>query len=524
MPCRDRTRFLSLFRDTRWGTAALLVALLVTPSAGSIYVVSSTNDDGAGSLRANINGANASPGSDTIIFAISGTGPHTIRPLSQLPTISDTLEINGYTQTGASPATASSPAVIMIELDGTLAGATSVGLDLFAPHCVIAGLCINQFGSHGIQIATYDYDVVVGNHIGTDVGGTLDRGNEGSGVYLYCADYAMIGHESPEGRNVIGGNDRFGIELEGNLGIRVVGTLIRANYIGMGANGASAVGNNLSGIYTLYTEGSMIGGMDDNHPNTIAFNGWDGIRVWDGFSYENAIIRNSIFANGLLGIDIYGDGVTANDAGDGDAGANQLQNYPVLSSATIGSGTTIIQGSLNSTASTQFRLEFFVNPLSDSTGYGEGQGWMGYSNQTTDGTGNVTFTANFPVIIPESTWVTATATDPVGNTSEFSHCVCARPPQFSAVVVLDELVMQWTPIPGAFEYWIFGAPGHAFFVPDLESMSNMVGVTPAGEETWSSGNGIGDPDLNWTYQVIAVDGGANEIARTNRLGEFDFGL
>ena len=51
-------------------------------------------------------------------------------------------------------------------------------------------------------------------------------------------------------------------------------------------------------------------------------------------------------------------GVTANDAGDGDSGANNLQNFPVLTSANSNTAGTTIVGSLNSNANTTYRIEF----------------------------------------------------------------------------------------------------------------------------------------------------------------------
>ena len=39
---------------------------------------------------------------------------------------------------------------------------------------------------------------------------------------------------------------------------------------------------------------------------------------------------------------------------------------------------------------------------------------------------------------------------------------------------------------------------------------------------WSSTNGIGDPDNNWTYLVIAMDGENVELSQSNRVGEFDY--
>ena len=88
------------------------------------------------SLREAINAANATSGTAEIDFNIPGAGPHTIQPLSALPTITDPVIIDGYTQPGASPNTngpgLGSNAVLKIELDGTsaqqLAELSSFGL------------------------------------------------------------------------------------------------------------------------------------------------------------------------------------------------------------------------------------------------------------------------------------------------------------------------------------------------------------------------------------------------------------
>ena len=98
-------------------------------------------------------------------------------------------------------------------------------------------------------------------------------------------------------------------------------------------------------------------------------------------SANGPFLRNSVYANDALGIDLNDDGVTANDVGDVDSGDNNRQNFPVLSGAfTDGTGTVAVTGSINTTAYTSLRIEFFAN-----TGAGnEGETYLGYRNVITD--------------------------------------------------------------------------------------------------------------------------------------------
>ena len=115
-------------------------------------------------------------------------------------------------------------------------------------------------------------------------------------------------------------------------------------------------------------------------------------------------------------------GVTPNDLGDGDTGANNLQNFPVLETVSSSGGMTNITGRLNSAASTTYRIEFFANDAIDPSGYGEGQIFLGFKSVTTNASGNANFTTMVPQIAAGRR-VTATATDPMGNTSEFSGAI-----------------------------------------------------------------------------------------------------
>jgi hypothetical protein len=137
----------------------------------------------------------------------------------------------------------------------------------------------------------------------------------------------------------------------------------------------------------------------------------------------SAVLSNAIFANGGPGIDLGGDGVTANDDDDPDEGANDLQNYPVVTSAVNLGEATSIAGTLNSTPNTTFTVRVFMNISCDASGFGEGRAPVtnGTFTVTTDETGNASFLRSVEAI-PVEWVVTATATDPAGNTSEFSAC------------------------------------------------------------------------------------------------------
>ena len=264
-----------------------------------------------------------------------------------------------------------------------------------------------------------DFNAVQGNYIGTDVTGTLDLGNGFAGIQIFDGDDNLIGGNSAASRNIISGNNTNGVIIAEN-GNATTGNLVRGNYIGTDVNGTTALGNSFNGVgIDFNASDNSVGGTFAGEGNLIAFNGMDGVAVFSGTG--NDILGNSIHSNTGIGIDLSPDGVTGNDGGDGDGGANNLQNFAVVTDASKGS--TIIDGTLNSTPSTTFRLEFFANDACDGSGNGEGQTFLGFQNVTTDGTGNVTFTATLTTT-PTSVgqFITSTATDPTDNTSEFSQC------------------------------------------------------------------------------------------------------
>ncbi len=124
----------------------------------------------------------------------------------------------------------------------------------------------------------------------------------------------------------------------------------------------------------------------------------------------------------MLGIDLSGDKVTPNDPGDPDTGPNELQNFPVLTGVQASGGQTRVSGTLNSIPGKTYHLDFFAGGSCDPSGYGQGEQYLGSAQATTDSGGNASFQATLNARLTGKGVVTATATDPDGNTSEFSAC------------------------------------------------------------------------------------------------------
>jgi hypothetical protein len=274
-------------------------------------------------------------------------------------------------------------------------------------------------------------NAVQGNFIGTNAAGAGTIGNITRGVSIVTPQGStvtrdnLIGGEVPGSGNVISGNSGPGIYVSG-----ANANTIQGNFIGIAANGISPLPNASDGIQFGGGDSNLIGGLKPDVGNRIAFNGYgfldsraNGIKMFAGTG--NAVLGNSIHSNVRLGIDLVGGtenvGITANDSCDADIGANDLQNYPVLTSAVPGSSQITIQGSLNSTSNNTFMIQFFSSPTPDTLGYGGATTFLGSTYIITDSSCRVSFNVTLPDSEALGHYVCATATDMANNTSEFSR-------------------------------------------------------------------------------------------------------
>jgi CSLREA domain-containing protein len=307
---------------------------------------------------------------------------------------------------------------------GTVIGGTTPG----------AGNVFGRWSDAAIVIAsacltcTIASATVQGNLIGTTADGTGKLGGGLRGIVVGTASNVEIGGTVAGAGNVVSNAAADGIAVT-NTNVNVT---IQGNNIGTDVTGTVAMGNGNCGINVIFgSAGGTIGDPAGSAvgANVIAFSGSNGIGISTGGGASGwNIAANSIHDNANLGITLGGrcDDLSSNplpnDTGDGDAGANNLQNYPVLDSPSLGAGTVSLSGSLNSTPASTFRVEFFANYICAAKGNGQGRIFLGSTTVTTDATGNKTF-GPLDFALPSVNLVfTATATDADGNNSELSAC------------------------------------------------------------------------------------------------------
>jgi len=235
-------------------------------------------------------------------------------------------------------------------------------------------------GNDGPGVALYgagvEHNFIAGNHIGTNAGGTAALGNDESGVAVW--DYAE--HNVIRG-NLISGNEWDGVNIRDDSSY----TLVRANCIGIAADGASPLPNGMDGV-RIEAASNTVGGPYPHDGNIIAFNTGDGVQVW---TYPgNTMRRNSIYGNSNSGIHLVD-------------GGNNLLDAPTI--------THVLTNLVSGTACPGCIVEIFSDE--------EDEGRFYEGSTIADTSGAFAFSKESPPIGPN---IATTATDSGGNTSEFS--------------------------------------------------------------------------------------------------------
>jgi titin len=369
----------------------------------SAFAVTNTGDNGGvnpapgagtGTLRQAIVDANAAAtgtatNPDMIQFNIlttdagynATTSAFTIAPLSGLPTIKDSLVLNGYSQPGATQNTLLGPAalgstdpvlhpgsygdnaVLKIELDGANAGNVDC-LDLAHDHITVEGLVINRYAGHGMNVRGGSI-AVQGNFLGTEVTGTQALGNSGADIDVPGVTNVTIGGTTPAARNIISGTvpgaiygdafAAFGIALHGGDQDDVV----QGNFIGTDVTGTKSLGNAVSGINMPGASGNLIGGSVTGAGNLISGNAWGVLDQGAGNVYQDNFIGTDVTGTKPLGnsgdgiflqyggSDTFG-GVVAGAgnliSGNGESGIRAGGNNSVISGNFIGTDVTGTKG------------------------------------------------------------------------------------------------------------------------------------------------------------------------------------
>lgn len=265
----------------------------------------------------------------------------------------------------------------------------------------------------GIKITGVAQIRVEGNTIGVDATGANPLPNR-VGILITSGTDArhpavgnIIGTPAAGSDNLIAGNLEAGVEM---VGTYTSGNPVQGNWIGVGRDGTSPLGNGTHGVYLHGgARNSTIGGLDDNAGNVIAYNGGSGVFA-DG--PENSIRRNLFFGDTDLGIRLQG---------------FDPPGFPSIDSATSSADGLTLNGTLSGVPQTDFALEFFANTVCHSSGFGEGATYLGMLTVSTDDFGQANFQWAVGVSVPPNQFITATATglaaDMTATTSGFSTCI-----------------------------------------------------------------------------------------------------
>lgn len=325
----------------------------------------------------------------------------------------------------------------------------------YASNLTARGNVLSGNSSDGISLTGVDGATIVGNTIYSHV----------NNIGLYDSSNITIGTSNSADRNIIYDSSSAGrnIYIVQNAGT-TQHIKIQNNYIGINASGNIPGSTSQRGIVVQGgVDDVLVGGTGANQGNVIRGNVGAGVIVLGVEVQPSAavspsdvsILGNDIDSNttagavllpGLvlpgLGIDninlvldgsfnIVDDstvGSTVNDAGDGDTGANNLMNFPVINSTTQNGTAVTVNFNLDAADSTSgnYRVEFFANDSAGTQGYGEGQTYLGAATVSNGDsqTANITVPSNIDLtgkyITATTTAINTGTTSGFGSTSEFS--------------------------------------------------------------------------------------------------------
>ncbi|MCP5522860.1 MAG: hypothetical protein H7A46_15080 [Verrucomicrobiales bacterium] len=286
---------------------------------------------------------------------------------------------------------------------------------------------------------------VQGNHLGTAAAGPAALGAQFDEVVANTSRELTLGGTLPGAGNVIGNGGRHGVSLHG-----VEDSVVLGNWIG--SDGGLPIPNANGGIRLDTCHRVMIGDASEAGANRIWMNLGPGVSIASGA--ENPVRGNSIWGNRGPGIDLDPSGPTPNDPLDADDGPNRLQNHPDLVGANRVAGSIELTGKLHSTPDRTFALDFHWGPDAGGGFEFAGREWFHSLSVRTDAAGDAPFGFLLPGtdVLPAGGWVTATATDADGNTSEFAPPVWLAATEPPARLQLrlsgQELELRWPAQPG----------------------------------------------------------------------------
>ena len=396
-------------------TAGDTSAFAVPTGLTDPFVVTTTADNGIGSLREAITSADQNSDSNTISFAIPTSDPNyntsantwTIKPLTALPTISAAVTIDGTTP----PQFFGVP---VIQLDGSGLSGTHDGLNLVpgSNGSRIRSLAIYRFSGAGIHVQS-NSNAIQGSDLGTDASGILTGAGNQTGLWIDNAASNTVGGLSGLG-NLISGNTRDGVLLQGDGSTT---NLLLGNKIGTDVSGSSGLANGRDGVRVVTTAAGLvvndtIGGTANGAGNTIAFNVGAALTVDSAAGV--AATRNSVFRNGQ--------GIVLPNSG------NQGLPAPSLTTVNSAGGNTQITGQLvGAPSSTSYTIEFFASASSDPTTGVQARTFLG---TTAVAIGSTVISVTLPVslAIGQNVVATATANTAPIETSPFSNAVTIANP------------------------------------------------------------------------------------------------